>query len=99
MMSRPSLQGEYQVVWSEIARASARANGERARNHGVARDFLRIIKTFDEQLCQDPLALGEKRWERGAVEGRIGILEFVAIPFRVDKLRKLVLVRDCIAHF
>ena len=98
-MSDTSPPSEYQVAWSEIARESVKANAAKARELGVGEHFLRIVKSLDEILRHDPLGLGEIRWQRGAVEGRVAILDFVAIPFRVDKARKLVLVRNCIAHF
>jgi hypothetical protein len=99
MTSGSSRGSEYQVSWSDTARESIKASVVKAREIRVGEHFLQIIKALDEKLRKDPLSLGEIRWHRGSVEGRIAIFEFVAIPFRVDKVKRYVLVRDCIAHF
>ena len=95
----PDNQGQdaYQVFWSQEARASIRTLGEMAQGLGTGERLVHVVKSLDEILRREAGLVGEVCWQRGAIEERLAVREFLACRFAVDKTRNLVLVRDCIA--
>ena len=86
-------QAPHRVSWAPKASRALR----KAAESGGGRELARVARAVDERLSLDPLTFGEAYRSRGAVEERLAVLEFLAIDFAVDALRKFVLVRDC--HF
>lgn len=85
----------FLVLWARKSIDALKEMAARAHEAGGGRELARVVRTLDQRLRREPLAVGEVYRTRGAVAEHLAIHEFLAIDFAVDTERKLVLVRDC----
>jgi hypothetical protein len=85
----------YRVSWSRAAVETLNGLAQAAGDPTRRTDLARVVRAIDGRLRQAPLTFGETYRIRGAVEERLAILEFLAVDFGVDTVRKFVLVRKC----
>jgi hypothetical protein len=85
----------FGVFWSAMAREAAKQYASQASTLGIAKRFLQILKDLLTLLATQPTTFGEPQWQRGNVEDRLGILDFVAVQYRVDISARVVLVVRC----
>jgi len=92
-MSQP--ENHYQVLWASDTRAAVKVLVVKARALGIATRLVGRLKELETLLQSQPTIFGEAQWVRGNVEDRLGVRDFVAVHYRVDKLARLVLVVRC----
>jgi hypothetical protein len=83
----------YRASWSRTTVEALNELARRAGDSGRREALARVVRALDDRLRRAPLTFGEAYRIRGAVEERLAVLEFLAVDFAVDTVRKFVLVR------
>jgi hypothetical protein len=83
----------YRVSWSRTAVEALNELARRASDPIRRAELARVARAIDDRLRRAPLTLGEAYRARGAVEERLAVVEFLAVDFAADAVRKFVLVR------
>lgn len=84
----------FQVAWSARVRGILKSMSLRA-SPTVRQQLAGFLRSFDARLAEDPFAVGEVYRSRNNIAEHLAAYEFLVIDFGIDRLRGLVLVRDC----
>ena len=84
----------FRVLWSSETRRLLKMMKSEA-TLAVRIKLIETVRWFQDQLCRDPLNVGEVYKLKGSVAQHLAVKDLLAVDFAVDQAHGLVLVRSC----